>query len=349
MSETRTPISGNLKALDQNIKEKYSDKISVTYYFDKTLDHNKVRIFAGWIKLCWKIAGSSYVFVDDYSPIFKFIDLKGKVKLTQLWHAGVGFKAVGYARFGKDGSPYPYESGHRKYDYVVVGAEELIPIYSEVFGLAEDRFLPYGLPRLDGYLDGKRRESFQNDFYQKYPELRDKKIILFAPTYRGATQKEAYYPYEKLENEVLKRLGEMGYVFCIKMHPFVKEKFDIAEDLKNVVYDFSDYNDINELFYITDILITDYSSNIYEFALFRKPIIFFAYDYREYKLTRGMQTDLKELGVGKVCAEFKEIEEVIEKQDFNMSGIDEYIRRYHCMGDMLACDAIISNIILNES
>lgn len=346
MSEARAPISDNLKAIDDKIKQDYSNQLNVEYYFKKTLELNKIELFFNWVKLCWKIAGCYYVILDDYSPIFKFIKTKNRNEIIQVWHAGVGFKAVGYARFGKEGSPYPYQSAHREYSHVIVGSKGLVSIYEEVFGVSKDIIHPYGLPRLDHYLDSNRMNQFKNVFYQDYPLLKNKKIILFAPTYRGTTQDKAYYPYDKINYDTIRHLYKLGYVFCIKMHPFVKEKIDIPEDMKLMIIDLSKCNNINNLFYVTDILITDYSSNVYEYSLMRRPVIYYAFDYDSYKLTRGLQSDLNDIEFGTRVNTFEEIVDVIQNEKFNLERIDEYIDKNHSNFEHEASVQIIENILL---
>ena len=194
LSETRTPMGGNLKALDMRLKERGLNKeYKISYSFSKTLQQSKWRTLLTWSRLLWVIAKQDYIFVDDYVPIFKTIHLQKDTKLIQLWHAGVGFKSVGYSRFGREGSPLPLDSCHRQYTYAVVGGKGLIDVYEEVFGISKDRILPYGLARLDGYMGAERIQLYKKKFYEKYPELKSKKIILFAPTYRGKVQNEAYY------------------------------------------------------------------------------------------------------------------------------------------------------------
>ena len=140
MSETRAPIGGNLKALDERMKERQlNNKFKIKYSFFKTLEMKKMEVAVKYLKLVWLLSKQEFVFVDDYCPIFKFINLSKKTKLIQLWHAGVGFKSVGYARFGFSG-PYPYTSCHRRYDYAVVGGESLIPVYEEVFGIDREKY-----------------------------------------------------------------------------------------------------------------------------------------------------------------------------------------------------------------
>lgn len=101
MSETRTPIGGNLRALDDRLKERnINNYYKISYAFQKTLKENRFKLIFKYLILIWKISKQELIFIDDYSPIFKYINLSKKTKLIQLWHAGVGFKSVGYARFG---------------------------------------------------------------------------------------------------------------------------------------------------------------------------------------------------------------------------------------------------------
>ena len=153
------------------MKERGLDKtFKISYSFSKTLQQSKFKTFFTWSRLLWLIAKQDYIFVDDYVPIFKTITLSSKTKLIQAWHAGVGFKSVGYSRFGKAGSPLPKDSCHRKYDYALVGSKGLIPVYEEVFGIDRSHFLATGLPRLDNYLDEERINAYKRKFYQDFPE-----------------------------------------------------------------------------------------------------------------------------------------------------------------------------------
>ena len=346
LSETRTPIGGNLKALDDRLKSRGLDQeYHISYSFSKTLQQSKFKTLFIWLRLLWLIPKQDIIFVDDYVPIFKTIHLKADTKLVQLWHAGVGFKSVGYSRFGRAGSPLPFNSCHRQYSYAIVGGKGLIDVYEEVFGIPKNRILPYGLARLDGYLEQNRINEYREKFYDKYPELKKKKIILFAPTYRGNGQAEAYYPQEWIPKEQIKRLCQSEYVFALKMHPFVTETIKIEPEEKKYIYDFSKETDINELFYVTEILITDFSSNIYEFSLQKKPIIFYAPDKDYYQLTRGVHRTLDE-APGIVCEKFDEVIEAIEKKNFHVERIERFVRESFDHNDKLASDSLIDNLIL---
>lgn len=347
MSETRAPISGNLKALDERIKERGLDKkYQISYSFDKTLEKKGFKLIFRWIKLCWIISKQEKIFIDDYSPIFKYIDLKKNVELIQVWHAGVGFKSVGYARFGFAG-PEPAESCHRKYDYAIVGAKGLIPVYSEVFGIDKDKILPYGLPRLDNFLDENEIKKITQKLYEDYSFLEGKQVILFAPTYRGKGQKVAYYPFEQLDLDGIYELCKQhNYIFMIKMHPFVKKHIEIPEKYKDRICDFSNYSDINNLLYITNILITDYSSNIYDFSLLNRPILFYTFDLEEYELINKVHRPIKQYAPGKICNTFEEVLRAIEEKDFEIEKLQNYRSENFDMQGKKATDLIIDNLIL---
>lgn len=348
MSETRD-MGGNLKALDDRLKARELDReFQITYFFNKTLEQSKINIFISWMKLAFIAGNQDFIFVDDYVPFFKYINIHPKTKLIQVWHAGVGFKSVGYARFGENGSPYPFASSHRKYDYVIVGGEALRDVYAEVFGIDREKCLPYGLMRMDGYLNIQKIEKFKCEFYQKYNFLMNKKIILFAPTFRGNGQRTAYYPYSILDQDKIYNMCGDEYVFLIKMHPFIREKMEIDSIYQDRIMDFSTFPDINSLFYVTDILITDYSSNIYEFSVFNKPIVFFAYDKDEYELIRSVHRTLDENAPGKVCRTLDEVIQTIKNQDFDIEKVHRFVKENYDDSSGSACDKVIDNILLSN-
>ena len=351
MSESRCPINGNLKALDDRIRERGLDKsrLKMSYWFVKTLeDDSGFKILWVWLRLAFITARQDYIFVDDYSTFFNNVKLNPKTTLVQVWHAGVGFKAVGYARFGKKGTPNPWRCCYRQLDYAIVGGEFLREVYAEVFGIDRERCLPYGLMRLDNYLDAKKVAVFRRDFYDKNPDWQGRKIILFAPTFRGPSQRTAYYPYEMLDWDKIYDFCGDEYLFVIKQHPFIMKPVEIESKYAGRIIDFSGYPDINELFYVTDILITDYSSNIYEFSLHRKPMLFFAFDKEEYELMRGLHRTLDRHAPGKVCRTTEELLEAIRTGDFEMERLYRFVKENFDNTDGMASDKVIDNIILKD-
>jgi len=318
-----------------------------------------------WMKTLKKIAWADYIFLDDHSQTTDWLTIKGAV-ITQLWHAGAGFKSTGYSRFGMPASPAP-KSGHRQYTYGIAGSKKIRHFFSEVWGINDEMVLPTGMPRLDEYMDENYIEETANRLLNDYPILckpssdsaksvsttseswKDRKrdnIILFAPTYRGENKKHAFYPYDKLDLDRLYKLcEETDSVIIFKMHPFVEDPVPIPEEYKDRMIDLVKYPNINDLFYITDLLITDYSSNIYEFSLMRKPILFYAFDIDEYTKTRGFHRDYRTNVPGKIVETFDDMIQAIEKKDFEYEKVEEYIDNNFEFTDTHACDRIIDWII----
>lgn len=345
MSENRKELSENLSAIDVRLKERGLDK---RYKIRYSL-RNSVKTsypLTSWVKVVYQIARSRYIFIDDYTPVFAIIKLRN-TKLVQLWHAGVGFKLVGYARFGIAGSPHPFKSCHRHYSYGVVGCEALREVYSEVWGIEPGKIIASGLPRLDHFLDSDRIQKETERLEQKYKLFKNKKIILFAPTYRGNGQSEAFYDYSKIDFDALYRYGvENNGVIFFKMHHFIQEPVPIDEAYKDVMIEVKDES-INSLYYIADVLITDYSSCFYDYTLLKKPILFYAYDKEEYYATRGVHLTLEEMAPGKICEDFSSLLASLTNEEYEMEKLDRYFVDRAALQDGLASDMIIDRVIRN--
>ncbi len=346
MSETKDFIWGNLKTIHDRLYERNLDgEFKIKVHARKSVGARQSVL--SWIKTVFLIARSNYIFIDDYAPIFGFFKLKDKTKLIQVWHAGEGFKSVGFSRFGKTGSPFP-TSCHKAYDYAITGSENLIKVYEEVFGIEKEAFLPVGMARLDGFLDEKNIADFKKEFYKQYPDFIDKKVILFAPTFRGSGQKNAYYDLDKIDlDEIYKFCGDK-WIFVIKLHPFIDNSFEIPEEYRDKIFDFWDYQDINKLYYVTDLLVTDYSSNYYDYALLEKPVIFYTYDREFYELTRGVHRGVKQHAPGKVVESFEEFLQALKDEDFEEDKIKEFAKENfgHYTGD--GADKAIDEILLKK-
>ena len=307
--------------------DKLGDNLDILYKKYKELKEYKVRKYSKdifhigsiikkiihFIKLVYLVSKSDIIFVDNYTPTLTYLNISKSTKLIQLWHAGIGFKSVGYARFGLDGSPNPFKSSHRRYDYAIVDDESLIDIYKEVFGVKRSIFRSYGMPRLDGYLNKDKIENTINNLYEKYSMLKNKKIIMFCPTYRGSGSKDAYYDYSLIDlDRIYDYCKKNGFVFVIKMHGFIKEKIKIDKKYSDLIIDLSNEN-INDIIYLTDIMISDYSSCAYEYSLFNRPLIFYRFDSAYYEYTRPMHSVDKFTSKQYIVNTFDELMDVLNK------------------------------------
>lgn len=346
MTEQSKEIASNLKAVSDRMIERGLDKEYRILYSARTASAESQGI-KSWIHLVKLLAQADHVFIDDHAPVFDWLKLRKETEVVQLWHAGAGFKSSGYSRWGHYGCPKP-QSCHRQYKYGIAGSKNIAPFFSEVWGLNDEQVLPTGMPRMDEYLDETHKQQKIEELHKKYPATVGKKVILFAPTYRGRNKKSAYYPYELLDFDRLYELCGDEYILFFKAHPWTNNKLKIEKKYQDKFFDLKNYPNINDLFYIVDLLITDYSSNIFEYSLMRKPMIFFAFDKTEYSLSRGFHRDYDLSAPGKVCETFEELAEAIEKKDFEYKKVEQYIEHHFDYIDSGASDRVIDWILLGK-
>ncbi len=346
MSEQNPSITANQKAVYDRMLARGLDKEwNILTSFRPAAAEKQS--FKSWLSLIKKMASSNVIVLDDHAPVLDWLMLNKKTKVIQLWHAGAGFKSSGYSRWGNSGCPSPF-SCHRQYSYGIAGSKRIAHFFSEVWGINTEQVLPTGMPRMDEFLDENYRTETTKKLYELYPMCKGKKVILFAPTYRGRNKLEAHYPYELIDFDALYNLCKDEYVVFFKMHPWVQMPVPIDEKYKDKFIDVGTYPNINDLFYITDLLITDYSSNIFEYSLMKKPMLFFAYDEIQYSFSRGFHRDYKESTPGKIVHNFKELLSAIENNDFEYEKVQEYIDEHFDYIDSNASDRVIDWLILGD-
>jgi CDP-glycerol glycerophosphotransferase (TagB/SpsB family) len=197
---------------------------------------------------------------------------------------------------------------HAYYTHVLVSGTKMVKPYAEAFNLSEDKVYPIGRPRTDIFFDQEKIEKKKEQIYSLYPQIKNKKVILYTPTFRGDYKRRRKFRNE-LDFNSMQRLQEKGYVLLYKTHPNVIEPVTFPDRLKDFVFDVSPYPEINDLFFVTDILITDYSTTIFEFALLNKPIIAYAYDIDSYLDERGFYYDYDFIIPGPI---FKSTDDIVE-------------------------------------
>lgn len=161
---------------------------------------------------------------------------------------------------------------YNQFHKIIVGSDKMQEIFKQAFGLDNSRFIKSGIPRTDIFYDKVLIEEKKEYIFTKYPQLDGKKIILYAPTYRN----EDFENFKlHLDLHLMNReLYEKGYILILKLHPTIRKGLEIPYNLTDFVYDFSKTYNTNDLLFITDMLITDYSSVPFEYSILEKPMIF---------------------------------------------------------------------------
>lgn len=324
ISGRRDELSGNEKFVYDIIKD--NRDIDFQFLLSSSLDRNsKSKDKKRFYKL---YATSKVVIVDDYYNLLNTVTKRENVTLFQLWHACGAFKTFGFSRLGKPGGPKQTAPDHRMYDYATVSSENIVKFYAEGFGISDKNVLATGVPRTDIFSDKEYAQKVKTEFYSKHPKLKDKKIILFAPTFRGNGQNSAYYPVDVFNPNKFFEDTNGEYAILIKLHPFCKEKYSIDKKYKDYIIDLSEEDELNDLLFVTDLLITDYSSSVFEASLLDIPMVFYAYDLYQYISERDFYCDFETFVPGKIVFTQEEMTDVIKSEDFEREKIDSFKHKF---------------------
>ena len=249
-----------------------------------------------------ELATAKYVFVDDASLILSSIPLRKETVAINLWHACGAFKKFGRStaelKFGSSAATLDKYPNYGNLTHVTVSSPEVIWAYEEAMHLPKGIVKATGVSRTDQFYDKEFVESRKQKLYEIMPEAKDKKVILYAPTFRGHVA-TASSP-DRIDFERFCRELGNEYVIVCKHHPFVKNPPIIPEELQHFARDLTKYLSIEDLLCCADICISDYSSLVFEYSLFEKPMIFYAYDYDNYCDWRGFYYDYSEFTPGPV-------------------------------------------------
>ncbi|MDD7220661.1 MAG: CDP-glycerol glycerophosphotransferase family protein [Clostridia bacterium] len=346
--EPRLPeLSNSFQVLYQELVDHYDFDIHIHLLRETFVSTGE------YIKNCKKmledLATARYCFLNEASSVVSCINKRPETIITQLWHACGAFKKFGMSTvgltFGADEEQMKRHPFYKNLDYVTVSSPEVVWAYAEAMDLQgrKDIIRPVGISRTDVYF---REETVQNAFehvYQKFPAARGKKIILYAPTFRGKAG-NAQAP-DQFDLKKFYEAFHKDYTLIIKHHPVVRNRPEIPEDLRGTfVFDASDTLSIEDLLCVSDICISDYSSLIFEFSLFERPMIFYAYDLEEYFDWRGFYYPYEEMTPGPVCKTNEEMIDYIQHihQRFDKQKVVDFKNKF-----MSACDGHATERILN--
>ena len=329
ISDVRDVMGGNFEWV-YNALDKKEWNIDV-YLKDKQLHRETIsdaRLIAR------KLRTAKYIFVEDVFNYLQFYTLLPGQEIIQLWHAAGAYKKFGFSRKFEDIKISP---GHRKYTKAIVSAEAISSCYAEAYDISEDKIVATGVPRTDIFYDESWKNEVREKFWAKYPETRGRKIIVLAPTYRGTKVPLADYDMSRVPiREMHERLGD-DYILVTKLHPAAYNNMLLKGrklgDDSGFWLDVSDIRDINDILPVADILITDYSSVIFDWLLLDRPIIYYVYDKDEYAGDRGMYYSFDEYVYGAVAETGDELIEAIRAADMMTDKREAFREKF-----MGACD-----------
>ncbi|MDD2409945.1 MAG: CDP-glycerol glycerophosphotransferase family protein [Bacilli bacterium] len=278
---------------------------------------------------------------------------------VQCWH-GTPLKRLGYdilaetqnAMNTQEEMIEKYNSDAIRYSYMLSPSKFCTEKFTSAFNLNElhttNIIIEEGYPRNDYLYNYKEEDITRIKEELGIPE--NKKIVLYAPTWRDNQHTSGVgYTYKtEADFDYLKEKLEDDYVILFRAHYFIANSFDF-EKYEGFVYDVSKIDDINELYVISDILITDYSSVFFDYANLKRPMLFFMYDLEFYEnKLRGFYIDLKELP-GDIIKEEVDIVNIIKDiNDYNKRHAKTYKvfnEKYNYLDDGQASKRVLTKIV----
>lgn len=257
------------------------------------------------------------VILNGWSSLFSKLAFKNRI-ILQLWH-GVPLRIIGKNDNSIDvNTKYLFLESVKKWDILTVTSDFTINRFIQSLDLNIESISVTGLPRTD---------IFFNTSPKDYKNKKYSKVFLYMPTWRPFKSNIDIFNMELLQNI----LAKYNYKLIVKAH---MNSNLYVEKYENIDFLVQNDEDTQELLLKSDVLISDYSSVVVDYALLERPIVFYCYDYEEYKEKVGLYDEISAIYNGPIAYSFDELIDVIENIDnFNQEAIIDFKNKFHDFTD----------------
>ncbi|KZX55609.1 hypothetical protein A3712_06935 [Vibrio sp. HI00D65] len=236
-------------------------------------------------------------------------------------------------------------SRSKRWDLLVSPNSYTTKIFKRVFRY-EGEVLECGYPRNDILVNSAKSNSQRLEIRNKLGLDNDKKVILFAPTWRESSSPSDIRESLNLDFEKLHQLLSKDSVIILRLHHLVSSNLDVSR-YKGFIYDFSDYPDSQELLVASDMLISDYSSIMFDYLNYRKPVVLYLHDYDSYLKDRGVYFDIRTSGIGRVSYTFDELVDNLASHDFEFDTRQSVVTEFCHAESGVASSTVVARMLEN--
>ena len=296
------------------------------------------------LKKSLALARAGTVLMDNEFLPLAYVRLRKEVKVVQLWHGTGTIK-----KFGHDSNSGRLLRLEKRADsritHLVVNSDYTAGLYQGAFGVTKDKICLTGIPRTDIMFDDKKKDKAIRNFYEEYPELVHKRLVLYAPTFRDEQVRD---PKVELDIEKWCSFAGEDTILMLRLHPHVAGAFDDTSILQysDKVLNVSGCNDLNTLLFVADVLITDYSSIIFEYALLNRPMLFYAYDLEEFSENgRGFYEDYDSFVPGPVVRTTDELITMLNEEDNYSWEREQFVHKFYSFLDGCSTERLLKRIL----
>ncbi|MFB7305444.1 bifunctional glycosyltransferase/CDP-glycerol:glycerophosphate glycerophosphotransferase [Heyndrickxia sporothermodurans] len=323
--------SCNPKALYEYMCEEYKDYKFVWFFNNENtiVKGNAQRVRKNSLKYFYYLARAKYFINNVNFPDF-YRKRKGAIEV-QTMH-GTPLKTMGLDVPGETDTKEKREkllNRCGRWDYLVTPSHYVTDIAKRAFCFNK-QLLEVGYPRNDILMKNRSIDDL-NNIKRKFNIPLDKKVIMYAPTWRVKKGFQLELDLDKLQQNL-----STDYVIVLRLHYFVSSTINV-DKYKGFVFDLSSHNDIQELYLISDTLITDYSSVMFDYAILNRPILFFTYDLESYRDNlRGFYIDFETEAPGPLLRTTEEIvDSILNLEDIKREYSEKFneFRNKYCQFD----------------
>lgn len=294
-------LSKDFKILHDELSAKQEYEIKTLLFKFQPTFLGQLQYGLACIQQLFALQSSKLVIIDYNNFVISKFPHRKEVKVLEIWHATAALKNFGNC-VQRD-----YEI--KNYDYAIANSDFYKGVYAQAFNLPEENVLVTGIPNNDKIFDDHFVQDTKVRLLEKYPVLANKKVITYAPTFRGRIS--TYFKEAKIDlARVHQALGE-DYVIIYKAHPLISGS--AYENNPHVL--FIEEEPISSIFCVTDVLITDYSAIAVDWMVFDKPIIAYVPDFKSYSKKPGLTIDYLQEFPGAVTFNEGELIQALQATD----------------------------------
>ncbi|MDR2687969.1 MAG: CDP-glycerol glycerophosphotransferase family protein [Oscillospiraceae bacterium] len=350
-SELDPQVSDNLRPLMARLTQEGYD----CRFFSVTRELPRRRRHMRSMQFIWAYARARATFlVDSFSPVNVCKPRPGAA-VVQLWHGCGAFKKIGYstrdAAWGPSRRQLRLLPMHRNYTHICASAPDILPQLADAYACHPAILVPWGVPRADFYFSPTNIARSKEEVLAAFPEIGSRKIVLYAPTFRGDSAGEARHD-GALDYGALSDALEAGCALLLKPHP--RASTHIPKPPQGLppperdpfVFDAAGLP-VETLLCAADLLVTDYSSLVFEYSLLGRPMLFYPYDLEDYDRSRSFYFPYLRFVPGDLAWSSGDIAAAVRRNlfegQFDPARVEAFRERF-----MSACDGHSTERILHN-
>lgn len=300
--------------------------------------NNRVEYCFHMLKQMYYLATSRAIFLERSCLVVHILKHRESLRVVQLWHALGNMKKFGFTSLNsEEGQPESLAKAahmHEGYTDVLISSFDFINDYAEGFNIDPSLIREIPLPRVDLLKSTEYGKRKRTEIYAQFPDLKEKKLILYCPTFRKNSSKHSV---EKIQ-ELIDLIDFENYSFIYNPHPLSTQEL---KDPRIIVNGLSTF----EMLFVADIVISDYSTVIYEAGILGLPVYLYAYDWKEYRQRRAYNIDFEKEVPLLFTKDPVEIVNALQRERFDHQEFSIFVQKNIRIPEKKTCCEAIIEIV----